>query len=57
MSLKFSASRVKRNNIDCDTNRPRAVAMKLLLFKDETKIFQNVNKLKRQNIVIYSYKQ
>ena len=46
------AHRVKRNNIDSNTNRPRIIVVKLLLFKGKTKIFQNANKLKGQNIFI-----
>ena len=42
------AHRVKRNN----NNGPRAIVVKSLRFKDKTKIFQNANKLKGQNISI-----
>ena len=33
------AHRVKRNNRDSDTNRSRTMVVKLLRFKDQTKIF------------------
>ena len=46
------AHRVKLNNRDSNTNRPRTIVMKLLQLKDKTKIFQNANKLKGQNIFI-----
>ena len=46
------AHRVKRNNRDSNTNRPRTIVVKLLRFKDKTEIFQNTNKLKGQNIFI-----
>ena len=46
------AHRVKRNSRDSDTNRPQTIVVKLLRFKDKTKIFQNANKLKGQNIFI-----
>ena len=46
------AHRVKRNNRDSNTNRPRTIVVKLLRFKDKTKMFQNANKLKGQNIFI-----
>ena len=46
------AHRVKLNNRDSNTNRPRTIVMKLLRLKDKTKIFQNANKLKGQNIFI-----
>ena len=46
------AHRVKRNNRDSNTNRPRTIVVKLLRFKDKTKIFQNANKLKGQNIFL-----
>ena len=46
------AHRVKLNNRDSNTNRPRTIVMKLLRLKDKTKIFQNANKLKGQNICI-----
>ena len=46
------AHRVKRNNRDSNTNRHRTIVVKLLRFKDKTKIFQNANKLKGQNIFI-----
>ena len=44
--------RVKRNNRDSNTNRLRKTVVKLLRFKNKTKIFQNANKLKGQNIFI-----
>ena len=40
------ANRVKRNSRDSNTNRPRTIVVKLSRFKDKTKIFQQVNKLK-----------
>ena len=46
------AHRVKRNNGDSNTNRPRTIVVKLLRFKDKAKIFQNANKLKGQNMFI-----
>ena len=46
------AHRVKRDSRDSNTNRPRTIVVKLLRFKDKTKIFQNSNKLKGQNIFI-----
>ena len=46
------AHRVKRNSRGSNTNRPRTIVVKLLRFKDKTKIFQNANKLKGQNIFI-----
>ena len=46
------AHRVKRNSRDSNTNRPRTIAVKLLRFKDKTKILQNANKLKGQNIFV-----
>ena len=46
------AHRVKRNNRDSNTNRLRTIVVKLLQFKDKTKVFQNANKLKGQNIFI-----
>ena len=46
------AHRVKRNNRDSNTDRPRTIVVKLLRFKDKTKIFPNANKLKEQNIFI-----
>ena len=49
------AHRVKRNKRDIDTDRPRTIVVKLLQFKDKTKIFQNANKLKGQNIFINNY--
>lgn len=33
------AHRVKRNNRDSDANRSRTMVVKLLRFKDQTKIF------------------
>ena len=39
------ARRVKHNNRDSNTKRPRKTVVKLLQFKDKTKIFQNANKL------------
>ena len=42
---------VERNNRASYTNRSQIV-VKLLRFKDKTKIFQNANKLKGQNIFI-----
>ena len=44
--------RVKRNNRDNNTNRPRTIVVKLLRFKDKAKIFPNANKLKGQNLFI-----
>ena len=41
---------LKWNNRDSNTNRPRTIVVKLLRFKDKTKIFQNANKLKGQNL-------
>ena len=46
------AHRVKHNSRDSNTNRPRTIVVKLLRFKDKTKIFQNANKLKGQSIFI-----
>ena len=46
------ARRVKCNSRDSNTNRPRTIVVKLLRFKDKTKIFQNANKFKGQNIFI-----
>ena len=46
------ANRVKRNSRDSNTNRPRTIVVKLLRFKDKTKIFQNANKLKGKNTFI-----
>ena len=46
------AHRVKLNDRDSNTNRHRTIVVKLLRFKDKTKIFQNANKLKGQNIFI-----
>ena len=43
---------MKRNNKDSSTNRPQTIGMKLLRFRDKTKIFQNANELKKQNIFI-----
>ena len=34
------AHRVKRNNIDSNTNRPRIIVVKLLLFKGKEKYFK-----------------
>ena len=41
-------------NIITDSNakRPQTIVVKLLLLKDKTKIFQNANKLKGQNMLI-----
>ena len=46
------AHRVKLNNRDSNTNRPRTIVVNLLRFKDKTKIFQNANKLKGKTIFI-----
>ena len=46
------AHQVKCNNRDCNTNRPRTIVVKLLQFKDKTKIFQNANKLNGQKLII-----
>ena len=46
------AYQVKRNNRDCNTNRPRTITVKLLPFKGKTEIFQNGYELKGQNIFI-----
>ena len=51
------AHRVKRNNRDSNSNRPRTIVVKLLRFKDKTKIFQNANKLKVPTKCQRIYKQ
>ena len=49
------AHQMKYNNRDSNINRPRTIAVKLLRFKDKTKIFQIANKLKGKNIFINNY--
>ena len=49
------AHRVKHNNKDSSTNRLQVIVVKLLRFKDKTKMFQNANKLKGQNIFINNH--
>ena len=46
------AHRVKRNNRDSNTNRPRTIVVQLLRLTGKTKIFQNANKLKGQSVFI-----
>ena len=49
------AHQMKYNNRDSNINRPRTIAVKLLRFKNKTKIFQIANKLKGKNIFINNY--
>ena len=46
------AHQVKCNNRGINSSRPRKIVVKLLRLKGKTKVFQNTNKLKGQNIFI-----
>ena len=47
-----NAHRVRGNNRDINISRPPTIVVKLLRFKGKTKVFENANKLKGQNIFI-----
>ena len=46
------AHQVKCNSRGINSSRPRKIVVKLLRLKGKTKVFQNTNKLKGQNIFI-----
>ena len=45
-------SLMKDNKRDSNINKPPAIVVKMLRFKDKTKVFQNPNKLTGQNVFI-----